>query len=68
MKLIKADAAQARQTLRNLGMEPMEGASNPHGEFWLSESGDHFFLPYFYISDPDSIVQNALDEYIQKII
>ena len=36
MKLGDKDAVEARETLRLLGLKPMEGSSNMRGEFWIT--------------------------------
>ena len=46
MRLGDTDAIAARQTLRRLGLEPMEGSGTRCGEFWITETGHPYFVPY----------------------
>lgn len=39
MRLGEKNAVQAREILRRLGLQPMEGSNDPRGEFWISEAG-----------------------------
>ena len=67
MRLGDTDAIEARETLRRLGLEPMEGSSNAHGEFWITEAGYPYFVPYG-TKPRETFVEQAYDEILDKIL
>lgn len=66
MKLDETDAVQAREILHLLGLQPMEGSNNPHGEFWITTTGHPYFFPYSNRS-PRVFVKQAFDDAIDKL-
>lgn len=46
MKLGDIDAGEAWATLRRLGLTPMEGSTNSRGEYWMTEAGYPYLIPY----------------------
>lgn len=66
MRFGEKDAIEARETLRLLGLKPMEGSSNSYGEYWITESGHPYLVPYG-LSPPDTFVEQAFDEIIDKL-
>lgn len=67
MKLGDKDAVEARETLRLLGLKPMEGSSNMRGEFWITEAGYPYFVPYG-TKPRETFVEQAFDEIVDKIV
>ena len=66
MKLGDKDAVEARETLRLLGLKPMEGSSNMRGEFWIT-AGYPYFVPYG-TKPRETFVEQAFDEIVDKIV
>ena len=67
MRLGDKDASEGRETLRRLGLHPMEGSSNRHGEFRITEAGYPYFVPYG-TQPRETFVEQAFDEIIEKIL
>ena len=67
MRLGDKDASEARAILRRLGLKPMEGSSNPRGEFWITEAGYPYFIPYG-TRPRETFVEQAFDEIVEKIL
>ena len=68
MKLESIEAVVVRDTMHRLKLEQMEGSSNNRGEFWITESGYPYFLPYFKINDPDRFVKQSYIEVCEMIL
>ena len=66
MRLGEKDAIEARGTLRLLGLKPMEGSNNSFGEYWITESGHPYLVPYG-LSPPDTFVEQVFDEIVDKL-
>ncbi len=45
----------------------MEGSSNRHGEFWITEAGYPYFVPYG-TQPRETFVEQAFDEIVEKIL
>ena len=67
MRLDDQDASEARETLRRLGLKPMEGSSNRNGEFWITEAGYPYFVPYG-TRPRETFVEQAFAEIVGKIL
>ena len=67
MRLDDQDASEARATLRRLRLEPMDGSNNRHGEFWITEAGYPYFVPYG-TRPRETFVAQAFDEIVGKIL
>ena len=59
--------ATGRETLRRLGLEPMEGSGNARGEYWITEAGYPYLVPYG-TKPRETFVEQAFDEIIDKLI
>ena len=66
MRLGETDAVQAREVLRLLGLQPMEGSNNPRGEYWITETGHPYFFPYSHRLSHVFVTQ-AFDDAIDKL-
>ena len=67
MRLGDKDASEARKTLRHLGLEPLEGSGNRHVEFWITEAGYPYAVPYG-TKPRETFVEQAFDEIVEKIL
>jgi len=61
-----ADATEVRGILRLLGLEQMEGSNNRSGEFWMTETGYPYFLPYG-TRPGETFVAQAVDEILEDL-
>lgn len=68
--MIKAEfvnGAEARESLRRLGLEPMPGSNNDAVEIWVSTSGHPHSIPYFKRGDKDRFLKIAFDAVIDEL-
>ena len=50
-----------------LASVPLEGSSNRHGEFRITEAGYPYFVPYG-TQPRETFVEQAFDEIVEKIL
>ena len=65
--LRRINASGVRSELRNLGCSQMEGADNPVIEFWVTNAGKPFSLPYFNRGQRDEFLAQAVESELARI-
>lgn len=67
LALRRINTSAARKELRNLGCSPMEGTNNPVIEFWVTNEGEPFSLPYFNRGQRDEFLAQAVESELARI-